>query len=414
MAGRGDAASAAEEAARTSYSRLVAYLASRTRDVAAAEDALAEAFRAALEAWPRTGVPAKPEAWLLASARNRIVDMARHDVVRNRVADTLRLVAEEAAEHAATQTTFPDERLKLLFICAHPAIDAGARTPLMLQTVLGLDAARIASAFLVAPKTMAQRLVRAKAKIRDAGIAFQMPEADQLEDRAGAVLDAIYAAYGTGWEDAVGIDPRRRGLADEAIWLARLVVRLLPALAEAKGLLALMLYCEARRPARRTAEGDYVPLSEQDVSLWSLPMIDEAERVLSEAASMRRLGRYQLEAAIQSAHGQRAMTGCTDWAAIALLYESLIATAPTIGGLIGRAAALAEHRGPEAGVHALDAIDGDLVTSHQPYWAVRGDLLARVGRNADAMAAYTRAIGLTEDRSVRSFLQKKRADLGPA
>ncbi|MEE8272529.1 MAG: DUF6596 domain-containing protein [Alphaproteobacteria bacterium] len=408
---RRDAELAAGLAARASYSRLVAYLAARTRDVAAAEDALSDAFRAALETWPGDGVPHRPEAWLLATARNRLVDVARHDTVRDSAAATLRLVAEEAEEQATSAAAFPDERLKLLFICAHPAIDVGARTPLMLQTVLGLDAARIASAFLVAPATMGQRLVRAKAKIRDARIAFQVPERTELSERLDAVLDAIYAAFGTGWEDAAGADPRRRGLAQEAIWLARLAMRLVPEEPEARGLLALMLYCEARRPARRTAQGDYVPLSDQDVRLWSRPMIAEAERVLAEAATMKPTGRFQLEAAIQSAHTMRATTGRANWGSIALLYESLAATAPTVGALIGRAASLAEDRGPDAGMAALEAIGRDLVATYQPYWAVRADLLARLGRVAEAHAAYTTAIGLAEDRAVRAFLQNRRSML---
>ena len=403
-----DAERAAAEAARNSYGRLIAYLAARTRDVAAAEDALGDAFRAALESWPGSGVPQRPEAWLLTAARNRLHDEARHRGVRDRAADALRLAAEEAALTSAERAAFPDERLKLLFICGHPAIDAGARTALMLQTVLGLDAARIASAFLVSPTAMGQRLVRAKARIRDAGIAFAVPEPADLPERLEAVLSAIYAAYGTGWEDVAGADPRRRGLAEEAIWLARLLADRMPDEPEAKGLLALMLYCEARRPARRDETGGYVPLSDQDVGLWSHPMIDEAERLLTTAATMGRAGRYQIEAAIQSAHAMRMTTGRNNWESIALLYETLAAISPTVGARIGRAAALAEDRGAAAGLEALDAIDPDLIRSHQPYWAVRADLLSRLGRAADADAAYDRAIGLSEDDAVRSFLQNRR------
>lgn len=404
----GDAQRAAEEAARTSYGRLVAYLAARTRDVAAAEDALADAFRAALESWPRTGIPERPEAWLLTAARNRLHDEGRHMGVRDNAVEALRMAAEEAAQQAADRSAFPDERLKLLFICAHPAIDAGARTALMLQVVLGLDAARIASAFLVSPAAMGQRLVRAKAKIRDAGIAFAVPEPADLPDRLDTVLAAIYAAYGTGWEDVAGADPRRSGLADEAIWLARLLVRLLPEEPEARGLLALMLYCEARRPARRGVDGRYVPLFDQDTGLWSPVMIAEAERLLTGTAAMGRAGRYQIEAAIQSAHAMRMTAGRRNWDSVVLLYETLVAIAPTIGALIGRAAALAEDRGPGVGLEALDAIDPPLVRSHQPYWAVRAELLSRLQRRDEADAAYDRAIGLSEDDAVRSFLHRRR------
>ncbi len=200
------------------------------------------------------------------------------------------------------------ERLKLLFVCAHPAIDAAARTPLMLQTVLGLDAARIASAFLLQPSAMGQRLTRAKRKIRDAGIAFELPESDELPPRLEAVLGAIYAAYGSGWDDVEGADPRRKGLAGEAIHLGRLLWQLMPAEPEMQGLLALMLHCEARRNARRTATGAYVPLSEQDVTSWSRPMIEEADSLLSAAEEIGRIGRFQLEAAIQSVHARRAST----------------------------------------------------------------------------------------------------------
>jgi len=396
---------AAELAARSSYGRLLAYLAAWSRDVSAAEDALGEAFLEAVDTWPRTGVPAKPEAWLLTVARRRLIDGARHAKVEDTAAAALRLVMDRAEQEASAQAVFPDERLKLLFVCTHPAIDPAARTPLMLQTVLGLDAARIASAFLVAPATVGQRLVRVKAKIRDAGIHFEIPERHELPSRLESVLEAIYAAYGSGWEDVAGADPRRQGLAEEAIWLGRLVAQLLPDEPEGKGLLALMLHCEARRGARRDTRGSYVPLSRQDVALWSRSMIDEAEAVLSAASAAKRPGRFQLEAAIQSVHAQRAVTGRTDWVAIALLYEGLILLAPTIGARVGQAAALAETRGAESGLSALGAIPPDAVASYQPYWALSGHLLKRVGRTAEARRAYARAVGLSEDPAVRDFLR---------
>ncbi|HKQ65286.1 MAG TPA: DUF6596 domain-containing protein [Methylomirabilota bacterium] len=299
---------------------------------------------------------------------------------------------------------FRDARLKLLFVCAHPAIDAAARTPLMLQTVLGLDAARIASAFLVAPAAMSQRLVRVKAKIRDAGITFEVPDSRELADRVDSVLEAIYAAFGSGWDDLAGADPRRRGLADEAIWLGRLVTELMPEEPEARGLLALMLHCEARRAARRDAMGRYVPLDRQDIARWSRTMIDEAETILADAAAAGRPGRFQLEAAIQSAHARRAVRGRTDWEAIALLYEGLLLCAPTVGAQVGRAAALAHARGEEAGLAALDAIPRDALVGYQPYWALRAHLLKRLGRDDEAREAFSRAIGLTEDDGVRAFL----------
>jgi RNA polymerase sigma-70 factor (ECF subfamily) len=277
----------------------------------------------------------------------------------------------------------------------------------MLQTVLGLDAARIASAFLVQPTAMGQRLSRAKAKIRDAGIAFAVPEPSELPPRLDAVLEAIYAAYGSGWEDVAGADPRRKGLALEAIELGRLLLRLLSGEPEAQGLLALMLHCEARRAARRSVDGGYVPLSEQDVMLWSAPMIDEAQQLLVAAERARRIGRFQLEAAIQSVHASRAWTGRTDWEAIALLYEGLVRLAPTIGALIGRGAAIAEARGAEHGWALLQAIPAEAVAGYQPYWALAGHLLKRLGRNEQAADAYSRAIGLCEDPAMRDFLARQ-------
>ncbi len=397
-----DALQVVESVARDSYGRLVAYLSARSRDVAGAEDALSEALQAALATWPRDGVPDKPEAWLLATARRRLIDEARHVEVRTKAEPFLQLLAEPGAN--LNESVFPDERLKLLFVCAHPAIDAAARTPFMLQTVLGLDAARIASAFLVAPAAMSQRLVRAKAKIRAAGIAFEVPEESELAARLDSVLEAIYAAYGTGWEDASRTDTHRKGLTDEAICLARVVVQLLPGAAEARGLLALMLHCEARRTARRSPTGDYVPLTEQDTRLWSRPLMDEAEMQLSVASSLKTPGHFQLEAAIQSVHAQRCAAGRTEWAAIAQFYDELLRLAPTLGLRVSRAAAIAELRGPAAGLAALEEIPPDTVTAYQPYWAVRAHLLAGLNQADAARAAYTRAIGLSEDEAVRRFL----------
>lgn len=398
---------AIEAVARASYGRLIAYLSARTRDVAGAEDALSEALLAALTMWPQDGVPQQPEAWLLTTARRRLIDRARHERMRAESAMTLQLISEHV-EKPMPAEKFPDERLKLLFVCAHPAIDPDVHTALMLQTVLGLDAVRVAQAFLISPTTMGQRLVRAKAKIRDAGIAFAVPDEHELPQRLDAVLEAIYAAYGSGWEDAAGADPRRRGLADEAIWLAHVLAQRMPEQPEARGLLALILYCEARRPARRAADGRYVPLSEQDVRAWSAAMIAEAEHELFAAAKQARPGRFQLEAAIQSVHAGRAHTGRTDWRAIALFYESLVHMAPTLGACIGQAAAVAEVNGPEAGLALLDEIELKSVSTYQPYWAVRAHFLQQLGYVRDASDAFDRAIGLTEDDAVRQFLLQRR------
>jgi predicted RNA polymerase sigma factor len=398
---------AVERVARESYGRLVAYLSVHTHDLASAEDALSNALVSALSHWPQDGVPQNPEAWLLTAARRSLIDVIRHQRVVQAGEPALKLFKEDFTQ-ATLSNEFPDERLKLLFVCAHPAIDSAMHTPLMLQTVLGLDAARIAQVFLIAPKTMGQRLSRAKTKIRSGGIPFETPQERDLPERLDAVLEAIYAAFGIGWDDMAGVDQRGRDLAEEAMWLARVLLQLMPSEAEVRGLLALMLHCEARRPARRTPDGRYVPLSEQDAQTWSLPLIAEAERHLVEASSRGRIGRFQLEAAIQSVHAERARSGRIDWTAIALFYEQLLRVSPTVGTQTAYAAAVAEAKGPEAGLAVLDGIDPDDVSAYQPYWAVRAHLLQRLGKTGEAADAYDRAVGLTEDPAVKEFLLQKR------
>lgn len=392
---------------RQSYGRLLAYLAARTRDVAGAEDALSEALATALERWPRDGVPQKPEAWLLRVAGNRITDAVRHQRVRQNSEAHLQQLAEEVRNVAETGDTFPDERLKLLFVCGHPAIDPAVRTPLMLQVVLGVEAARIASAFLVSPATMSQRLVRAKNKIRDAGIAFRVPEPPEWEERLSFVLDAIYAAYTTGWESLLEAGSTQHGLAEEAIHLGRTLVQLMPREPEALGLLALMLHCEARRAARYDAEGRFVPLDEQDTSLWSRPLMNEAEGLLHVAAKLHQMGRYQLEAAIQSIHASRAYTESLDWEEILLIYEGLVQLTPSIGAMVGRAVALAQVGKPDAALSALDLLPEGRVCDYQPYWAARGHILELLGREAEAREACLHAAGLTDDPGMRAHLFKK-------
>jgi RNA polymerase sigma-70 factor (ECF subfamily) len=398
---------AIEAIARNSYGRLIAYISARSGDVAGAEDALGDAIAAALERWPADGVPQKPEAWLLHAARNRVVDAARRHRVRQDAEPFLRQITEEAQTVAVTHEQFPDERLKLLFVCAHPAIDPAARTPVMLQTVLGIDAARIASAFLVSPAAMSQRLVRAKNKIRDAGIPFRVPEPPEWHERVGFVLDAIYSAYTTGWESLMDVSSTHRALAGDAIAIGRTLVQLMPAEPEALGLLALMLHCEARRAARYTNNGEFLPLDRQDTALWSRPMIDEAEAHLQQAAAFKRMGRYQLEAAIQSIHAHRAVSGNIDWPEIALLYEGLVQVAPGIGSLVGRAVALAQTGDPAAGFAALEAILANRAADYQPYWAARGHVLALLNRKDEAQKAFTRAASLTDDPALRDYLFKR-------
>lgn len=394
---------AIEAVVRDSYGRLVAYLAARSGDIAGAEDALSEAFGAALQRWPLDGVPQKPEAWLLHAARNRLIDAARHTQVHRKYEPLLQ-VAAEAEDVATMHPTFPDERLKLLFVCAHPAIDVAARTPLMLQTVLGLSAARIASAFLMSPAAMDRRLVRAKTKIREAGIPFRVPEPPEWDERASFVLDAIYSAYTAGWGTATDDGSTPHALAAEAIELGRTLGQLLPNEPEAHGLLALMLHCEARRPARTDSAGEFVPLDQQDPARWSRPIIEEAEAHLRRASGFKRAGRYQLEAAIQSIHAHRAVTGAIDWPEIALLYEGLVRLSPTVGAQVGRAVALAESGAVTDGLAALEAIPADRAANYQPWWAARAHLMRRLGRAAEARTAYERAASLTDDPALRRHL----------
>jgi RNA polymerase sigma-70 factor (ECF subfamily) len=394
----------AETVARASYGRLIALLAARSRDIAAAEDALAEAFRKALELWPGQGIPDRPEAWLLTVARHHLDHGYRHAQVRAGAAATLDLLYEEAGERETS--AFPDERLKLLFVCAHPAIDPASRTPLMLQCVLGLDAARIGAAFLVPAATMGQRLVRAKAKIRDAGIGFQTPDAADLPERLEAVLAAIYAAYGTSWDAVPGSDGAT-GLAEEALYLARLMVGLLPGQPEALGLLALILYCEARAGARRDAAGAFVPLAEQDPALWSRDRVIEAEAVLTQAARFGSLGRFQIEAAIQSFHVQKKRLSFAPPTALVALYDLLVQHSPSIGAAVARAAAHAEAFGPEAGLTELNALAPDDIETYQPYWAARAHFLVLSGQREAAQAGFARAIALTQDSAVRAYLAEK-------
>jgi RNA polymerase sigma-70 factor (ECF subfamily) len=405
---RTPAEQAAQAAARNSYGKLVAFLSARTRDVAAAEDALSEAFAAALDQWPRTGVPDRPEAWLLTVARRRQVDAVRTRLLDEASAQHLLLLQEVA--DAPEDHDIPDDRLRLMFACAHPAIDAGVRAPLILQTVLGLDAAAIGSAFLVAPATMGQRLVRAKARLRQAGIPFEVPPRAAWAQRLDAVLAAIYAAYAEGWSDAAATDPARRNLAEEAIWLGRLLASLLPDEPEVLGLLALMLHTHARRDARRSSEGEYVPLAQQAVSRWDAAMIDEAEQLLWRASRRGVLGRYQLEAAVQSAHAVRRHGEPPDARAILQLYEALREASPTPVAVLNHAVALAEVEGAAAGLRALAALEDEpRLSDYQPYWAALAHLLARCGWEAEAADAYQRAIGLERDPAVRAFLQRRAA-----
>jgi len=403
------ARSTAGAVARRSYGKLVALLAARTGDLAAAEDALSEAFVSALVDWPVNGCPSNPEAWLLSVARRKVIDLTRrrrtHEIALEQLQPRM-----EWLDPATGDAAIPDHRLALMFACAHPAIDPGIRAPLMLQVVLGLNATTIASAFLMSPATMSQRLVRAKNKIKQAGIPFRIPEREELAGRLDAVLDAIYATFAEGWTDPGGTDIARRDLAEEAIFLGSLVTELLPREPEALGLLALMLHAEARRRARRNAQGEYVPLAEQDTSLWDSRMIEAAEALLMRASALGDIGRYQLEGALQSAHVYRRRTGHANWPAVVQLYDALMALSESPVVAINRALAIAEMHGAGAALQAMEEIAADSrLTEYQPYWAARAELLAKTGANSEARHSYEIAIDLERDAAVRRFLQRRQS-----
>jgi RNA polymerase sigma-70 factor (ECF subfamily) len=379
-----EARRAAERVARESYGRLVAFLAARTRDVAGAEDALAEAFAAALQRWPRDGVPQNPDAWLLTVARRRQTDAGRRRQTRTAGETHLMMIQDEIEEAAMHPDEVPDRRLAVMFACAHPAVERGMRAPLILQTILGLTAVDIAAAFLIPPSTMGQRLVRAKIRIRDTGVPFRVPEKEELPERLDAVLEAIYAAYAKGWGEIE--ESGTPALADEAVWLARLVVSLLPDEPEAKGMLALMLYAEARRPARRDPGGAYVPLEAQETALWDEPLIDAAEAL----------------------HLARRLRGTATWPAIVALYDHLLTLTRSPVVVLNRAAALAELEGAEAALAAIAPLAADRrMDSYQPYWAAKGHFAALAGQKDEAHEALRLAIGLSTDPAVRRYLQTR-------
>ncbi|MCU1476141.1 MAG: polymerase subunit sigma-70 [Subtercola sp.] len=467
------AAERAESVARESYGRLLALLAASNGDIAAAEDALGDAFVTALATWPERGTPDNPEGWLLTVARNRLRDLWKSAAWRTSAQlsgplDAGRLSASAHNDSgncsdsgssggtsggtgdtfgAATMATdpyaqleryldgevIPDKRLELLFVCAHPAVDARIHTPLMLQSVLGFEASQIAAAFAVPEATMAQRLVRAKRRIRDARIPFTVPRASDLPARLPPVLEAIYGAYAIDWLNSPGEggqpatdeaasqgaaaegaastvaarSAEPNSLAGEALYLATVLAQLMPEQPEVLGLAALLSFSAARAPARLTAEGEPIGLHEQNTALWDAALITEGERLLRRARAAGSIGRFQLEAAIQSAHADRARSGTVDWAALATLHRALVRISPTLGARVALAATLGEAESPEAGLAALDLIDG--AEHFQPAWATRAHLLARCGRTADARRAYDVAITLTAAPSIRTRLERAAA-----
>lgn len=401
-----DAEAEIERVARLSYGRLVALLAARTGSVSTAADALSDALLRALDVWPRDGVPARPEAWLMAVAKNRARDAARAGRRTGDAADHLAMLEEERREMG--QAVTPDRTLDLMFVCAHPAIEARMRTPLMLQLVLGLDARRMAAAFLIPPATLGQRLTRARAKIEAARIGFALPDGDDLVPRLGHVLDAVYAAFTVGTDGDGAGDAKSASLAREALWLGSLVAARLPDQSEAQGLLALMLFTLARRAARVDATGCLVPLADQNPALWDGEMMDDAEEALLLAVRAPTLGRYQIEAAIAAAHAARRRGTAPDPAAIVALYQGLVALHPSLGAVVGLAGALVEAGDPTGAMTVLDGADPARAASYQPWWAVRAHALRKAGDEPGAAAAFDRAIALTADPAARLFLTRRR------
>ncbi|MGN6200765.1 CHAD domain-containing protein [Humibacter sp.] len=437
-AAQASARRALDAAVHESYGRMLAVLAAGTRDIALAEDCLQDAFERALRSWPADGVPDNPAGWLVVTARRRMLDRFRSAEHRN---SSLEAGAdgEPRREPAAPERNtsepdeIPDRRLALLFVCAHPAIDPTARTPLMLQTVLGLDAERIARAFAVPAPTMAQRLVRAKRRIKETGIPFSEPNTDALAERLPAVLEAIYGAYAIDWPLVAGTTERGGAAANgsgpgalgdslsaEVLALAEIAAQLLPREPEVLGLAALLCLSLARASARLDDRGRFVPIDEQDVDRWDASLIARGERhlltasrlVIDDRGQLRTVGRFQLEAAIQSAHDDRARTGRVDRRTLVTLHRALVAVAPTLGARVALAASIAEVDGPDPGLVELDAIDDPGVARFQPAWATRAHLLAAASRRDEADAAYQRAIDLTVDPVLRAHLERRRSELG--
>ncbi|HNG60798.1 MAG TPA: sigma factor [Cellvibrionaceae bacterium] len=403
---------AVDQVARSAYGRLVAWLAVQWRDIAAAEDALADAFVKALQTWPRDGIPTHPDAWLLTVAKRELLQKHRREkfLQDSRFTAMFSDISDEGGiEHLAQ--ALPDYRLSLMLTCASPAIEETVRMPLMLQTVLGLRVDEIAPALLLSPGSLAQRLVRAKLRIKNQALPFIPGDAADLPEALHCVLEAIYGTFGISSDDVDGAEIRSQGLQQEAIYLCQLLCELLPQSAEAKGLLALMYFCRARRAAQTAEEHVFIPLAEQNKALWDRALIQTADHLLMQAHGLRQPGYFQLEAAVQSAHCHRLFSGQTPWHAIAELYRQINSYFPSLGSQVAGAVACAEAgKLPEAW-DLLHQIDPARVRSFQPWWVAKAHLATLMGDKIAAYAAYTHAIGLSQQKKIIAHLTQKRDGL---
>ncbi|NGP04130.1 sigma-70 family RNA polymerase sigma factor [Rhodococcus sp. 14C212] len=396
---------------RAEHGRAVAALVRAFGDIDLAEESVQDAFAVAVARWPADGLPPSPAGWIVTTARRRAIDRIRREKARaGKHAEAARLHESGNTAGAADgeETVVPDDRLRLIFTCCHPALAPAARVALTLRLLGGLTTAEIARAFLVPETTMAQRLVRAKGKIRDARIPYRVPDPGELPARLGSVLAVVYLVFTEGHTAAGGGRLVRDDLCAEAIRLARLLAELMPDEPEILGLLALLLLADARRPARTNADGDLVPLAEQDRRLWDRDRIAEGQALVRRCLRLGRPGPYQIQAAIAAVHSDALTVETTDWRQVVALYDQLLVVAPTPVTALHRAVAVAEVDGPAAGLALVDALDLD---RYHLFHAVRADLLGRLGRIPEAVAAYDAALARTANAAERGFLRRRRAEL---